>query len=123
LVQFFVVAASIVTSFISFSTSPVRDSLLSGDPFLLFQAKAQQDGDSLSEPEDSEGIDNQVADNENGPGTTSDSEGPPLMDQAAPAIDGCPPDFAFDPTTGECDSTLGPCPEGETRGESGFCAA
>ena len=120
MVPFFVVAASIVTSFMSFSTSPVLDSLLSGDPFLLFQAKAQQD--SLSEPEDSEGIDNQVADNESGPGTTSDSEGTPLMDQAAPAIDGCPPDFAFDPTTGECDSTLGPCPEGETRGESGSCA-
>lgn len=34
----------------------------------------------------------------------------------------CTGDFAFDPTTGECDSTLGPCPEGETRGESGFCA-
>jgi hypothetical protein len=67
LVPFFVVAASIVTSFMSFSTSPVLDSLLSGDPFLLFQAKAQQD--SLSEPEDSEGIDNQVADNESGPGT------------------------------------------------------
>lgn len=67
LVQFFVIIASIVTSFISFSTSPVRDSLLSGDPFLSFQAKAQQDGDSLSEPEDSEGIDDHVADNENGP--------------------------------------------------------
>ena len=65
--QFFVIVASIVTSFISFSTSPVRDSLLSGDPFLSFQAKAQQDGDSLSEPEDSEGIDDHVADNENGP--------------------------------------------------------
>jgi hypothetical protein len=54
-----------------------------------------------------------VADNENGPGTTSDSEGPLLVDQAAPAIDGCP-HFSS--------STLGPCPEGETRGESGFCA-
>jgi len=34
----------------------------------------------------------------------------------------CTGDFALDPTTGDCDSTLGPCPEGETRGESGFCA-
>jgi len=34
----------------------------------------------------------------------------------------CTGDFALDPTTGECDSTLGQCPEGETRGESGFCA-
>ena len=34
----------------------------------------------------------------------------------------CTGDFALDPTTGECDPTTGPCPEGETRGESGFCA-
>jgi hypothetical protein len=36
--------------------------------------------------------------------------------------DQCTGDFALDPTTGECDPTGGPCPEGETRGESGFCA-
>jgi hypothetical protein len=65
LVQFFVIDASIVTSFISFSTSSRFPSIWR--PFLLFQAKAQQDGDSLSEPEDSEGIDDHVADNENGP--------------------------------------------------------
>src|SRR5919106_1703141 len=36
--------------------------------------------------------------------------------------DQCVGDFALDPTTGECDPTTGPCPEGEIRGESGFCA-
>ena len=44
------------------------------------------------------------------------------MDETAPVMDGCPVDSVLDPTAGECDSTLGPCPERETRGESGFCA-
>jgi hypothetical protein len=45
-------------------------------------------------------------------------------DQNTTQSDGkqCAGDFALDPTTGECDPTLGPCPDGETRGGSGFCA-
>jgi hypothetical protein len=122
LVPFLVIPASIVTSFMSFSTIQFRDSLLSGDSFSSFRAQAQQDGDNLSEPEDQEGNENQVAENENSAGPTGDSGGPSSVDETAPVINGCPVDSVLDPTMGECDSTLGPCPEGETRGESGFCA-
>jgi hypothetical protein len=34
----------------------------------------------------------------------------------------CSDNFVLDPTTGECDPTKGPCPAGEIRGDSGFCA-
>ena len=122
LVLFLVIVASIVASFMPFSTYQFRDSLLSSSPFSLFRAQAQQDGDNLSEPEDQEGNENQLTENENGAVTTGDSGGSSSMDQAPPIIDGCPADSVLDPTTGVCDSTLIPCPEGETRGESGFCA-
>jgi hypothetical protein len=122
LVPFLVIAASIVTSFMSFSTIQFRDSLLSSDSFSSFRTQAQLDGDNLSEPEDQEGNENQVVENENGAGPTGDSGGPSSMDATAPVMDGCPVDSVLDPTTGVCDSTLGQCPEGETRGESGFCA-
>lgn len=86
------------------------------------QALAQQDGDSSSQPGDQEEADDQPVDDETGPDTPSVSEGDQSEDLAASASDECPPNFALDPTTGECDSILGPCPEGETRGESGYCA-
>ena len=122
LVLFLVIVASIVASFMPFSTYQFQDSLLSSSPFSLFRAQAQQDGDNLSEPEDQEGNENQLTENENGAVTTGDSGGSSSMDQAPPIIDGCPADSVLDPTTGVCDSTLIPCHEGETRGESGFCA-
>lgn len=34
----------------------------------------------------------------------------------------CSKDEAYDPISGKCDYIFGPCPKGETRGESGFCA-
>ncbi len=34
----------------------------------------------------------------------------------------CSENEAYDPTTGNCDYLFGSCPQGETRGESGFCA-
>jgi hypothetical protein len=46
--------------------------------------------------------------------------GPTLaQEESAPE---CPDNFVLDPTTGECDPTKGPCPAGEIRGDSGFCA-
>lgn len=51
-VPFLVIAAIIVTSFMSFSTIQFRDSPQSSDSFSSFRARAQQDGDNLSEPED-----------------------------------------------------------------------
>jgi hypothetical protein len=34
----------------------------------------------------------------------------------------CLHNFVLDPTSGKCDPTKGPCPAGEIRGDSGFCA-
>jgi hypothetical protein len=104
----------------SYSTSQFQNSLFSTGPLSVNQAVAQQDGDSSSN--DLEESDNQQTENENGLEMPDDSGGSPSEDLVAPPSDGCPADFALDPTTGECDSTLGSCPEGETRGESGFCA-
>jgi hypothetical protein len=47
LVPFLVIVASIVTSFMSFSTNKFLDSLLSSGSFSSFRALAQQDGDNL----------------------------------------------------------------------------
>ena len=93
------------------------------------QVFAQGDGDSEGSSDGSNGT-------INGEPTNGESEGPsdvddnagtsdPAGDQNTTAqLDGdqCVGDFALDPTTGECDPTTGPCPEGEIRGESGFCA-
>lgn len=91
------------------------------------QAFAQGDGDSEGSSNGSDGTTNgeptdgdaeELADSDDG-GTSV-----PAGDQNTTQLDGdqCVGDFALDPTTGECDPTTGPCPEGETRGESGFCA-
>jgi len=106
----------------SYSASQFQDSLLPYNSLQMGQALAQQDGDSSSQPSDQEEADDQPVDDENGPDTPSVPEGDQPEDLAASASDECPPNFALDPTTGECDSILGPCPEGETRGESGYCA-
>jgi hypothetical protein len=118
---FFVIAASVVTSFMSYSTSQFYDPLFSTETLLENQALAQQEGDSSSEPSDLES-DDQQAGNENGPEVAGESGVSPSEDLVTPPSNGCPADFVLDPTTGECDSILGPCPEGETRGASGYCA-
>jgi hypothetical protein len=118
---FFVIAASIVTSFMSYSTSQFYNPLFSTETLPVNQALAQQDEDGSSEPNGLES-ENQQAGNEEGPDVTGESGVSPSEDQVVPSSNGCPADFVLDPTTGECDSTLGPCPEGETRGESGYCA-
>jgi hypothetical protein len=105
----------------SYSTSQFQNALFSIEPLSVGQALAQRDGNS-SEPGDVEEGDNQQTDDGNGPDLSGNSVGSPSENQVAAPSDGCPVDFVLDPTTGECDSTLGPCPEGETRGESGFCA-
>jgi hypothetical protein len=119
---FFVIVASIVTSFMSYSTSQFQNSHFSTEALSVNQALAQPDGDGSSEPTDLGEADNQQTENENGPEPPGDSGGSPSEDLVVPPSDGCPTDFVLDPTTGECDSTLGPCPEGETRGQAGFCA-
>jgi hypothetical protein len=119
---FVIVVASILTSFMSYSTGQFQNTLFSIKPLSVGQALAQQDGNNSSEPSDVEEGDNQQTDGGNGPDLPGDSVGSPSENQVAAPSDGCPVDFVLDPTTGKCDSTLGPCPEGETRGESGFCA-
>lgn len=105
----------------SYSTSQFQNTLFSIEPLSVGQALAQQDGNSSSEPSDVEEGDNQQTNGGN-PELPGDSVGSLSENQVTAPSDGCPVDFVLDPTTGECDSTLGPCPEGETRGESGFCA-
>ena len=102
----------------SYSTSQFQNSHFSTEALSVNQALAQPDGDGSSEPTDLGEADNQ----QNGPEPPGDSGGSPSEDLVVPPSDGCPTDFVLDPTTGECDSTLGPCPEGETRGQAGFCA-
>jgi hypothetical protein len=113
---FFIIVASVVTSFMSYSTSQFQNSLFSTESLSVNPALAQPDGDSSSEPTDSGEADNQQIENENGPEPPGDSGGSQSEDLVVPPSDGCLADFVLDPTTGECDSTLGPCPEGETRG-------
>jgi hypothetical protein len=48
-----------------------------------------------------------------------EAEPTPAQEESAPE---CSDNFVLDPTTGECDPTKGPCPAGEIRGDSGFCA-
>ena len=118
-----ILITSTMTSFLSYSFSAFQLPLLPGNPLLLSQAVAQQDGDSSSEPENQgDNADNQQVTDEVSPGATGDSEGVQPEGLVDTPSDGCPVNFALDPTTGECDPTEGPCPEGETRGESGFCA-
>ena len=120
---FFIVIAGIVTSFMSTSTSSsqLQNSLLFNGPLLVEHALAQQDGEGSPESNDLDEADNQQVEDENGSETPSDTGGSTSENVVPSSSGGCPVDFALDPTTGECDSTLGPCPEGETRGESGFC--
>lgn len=118
-----ILITSTMTSFLSYSFSASHLPLLPGNPLLLSQAVAQQDGDSSSEPVNQEDdADNQQVTDETSPEATGDSEGVQPEGLVDTPSDGCPVNFALDPTTAECDPTEGPCPEGETRGESGFCA-
>ena len=43
----------------------------------------------------------------------------PAQEESTPE---CPDNFVLDPTSGKCDPTKGPCPAGEIRGDTGFCA-
>jgi hypothetical protein len=79
--------------------------------FVQTQQQAFAQGNGVSEELEDDPGSSSVAPTEEGTSIAGESDGVQ-----------CTGDFAFDPTTGECDSTLGPCPEGETRGESGFCA-
>ena len=119
----FILIISTMTSFLSYTFNASQPPFLPGNPLLLSQAVAQQDGDSSSEPVDQEDdANNQQVTDELRPEATEDAEGIQPEGLVETPSDGCPADFALDPTTGECDPTGGPCPEGETRGESGFCA-
>ena len=106
----------------STSTSQFQNSFLFNGPLLVEYALAQQDGEGSPEPNDLDESDNQQVEDDNGSETPGVTGGSTSENVGPSSSGGCPVDFALDPTTGECDSTLGPCPEGETRGESGFCA-
>lgn len=81
--------------------------------FMQMQQQAFAQGNGVSEELEDDAGSSAVGPTEEGTSIAGSTESDGVQ---------CTGDFAFDPTTGECDSTLGPCPAGETRGESGFCA-
>ena len=120
LVLFITTISMITAAFLPYSYT--IDSMMQRQP-----AFAQGDGDSGGSSNGSDGAINGEPTDGDGrvpsdgdDGGASDSTGDQNTTQ--PDGDQCVGDFALDPTTGLCDPTTGPCPEGETRGESGFCA-